>query len=84
MRIGLMIAAVAVLLASRVAADEPTPLAPEAEWQTLEGFGKSNSACLEWSDGCGVCLRHDDAGVACSVPGIACQPVETSCRRNSR
>lgn len=30
-------------------------------------------SCLEWSDGCQVCKRWPE-GVACSLPGIACEP----------
>lgn len=37
-------------------------------------------ACLEWSDGCHVCQRQPD-GVACSLPGIACEPGPQHCLR---
>ena len=56
------------------------PLSPEAV--SLQGFGAQNAACLEWSDGCAVCLR-DDKGARCSTPGIACQPVAIACRRET-
>ena len=39
-------------------------------------------ACLEWSDGCRVCQRQAE-GLACSLPGIACQPGEPRCLRRS-
>lgn len=34
--------------------------------------------CLEWSDGCQVCKRWPD-NVACSLPGIACEPGVQRC-----
>jgi len=34
--------------------------------------------CLEWSDGCQVCKRWPDS-VACSLPGIACEPGAQRC-----
>ncbi|GJD58526.1 hypothetical protein [Methylobacterium dankookense] len=40
----------------------------------------TDSACLEWSDGCQVCQRHAE-GPACSLPGIACTPGEPRCLR---
>ena len=39
-------------------------------------------ACLEWTDGCQVCQRLAE-GPACSLPGIACQPVAPHCLRRA-
>ena len=36
--------------------------------------------CAEWTDGCIVCQRTN-AGVACSMPGIACVPRDQQCLR---
>ncbi|MGV7031393.1 hypothetical protein [Methylobacterium symbioticum] len=41
----------------------------------------TDSACLEWSDGCQVCQRLAE-GPACSLPGIACTPGEPRCLRH--
>ncbi len=38
--------------------------------------------CLEWSDGCQVCKRWPD-NVACSLPGIACEPGVQRCLMRS-
>lgn len=35
-------------------------------------------SCLEWTDGCQVCKRWPE-GVACSLPGIACEPSALRC-----
>jgi len=54
-------------------ADSPEPA-------SMEGFGKVNPTCLEWSDGCAVCRRDEAGQDRCSTPGIACQPGEVVCR----
>jgi hypothetical protein len=38
--------------------------------------------CAEWTDGCIVCQRTEQ-GLACSMPGIACQPREQQCLRRA-
>jgi hypothetical protein len=40
--------------------------------------GTGLAACLAWTDGCVTCRRMNDA-IACSNPGIACQPGVTRC-----
>ena len=70
---------------SLACADEATsppanpPLSVEA--LSLQGFGAQNGLCLEWGDGCSVCLRDDKDAAHCSTPGIACQPAAIACRR---
>ena len=56
--------------------DKPASPPPEA----VLAFGASHPECEEWTDGCVVCARGADV-VNCSTPGIACQPVETICKR---
>lgn len=53
-------------------APKPEPLPSEAP---VQKFGEAHPACLEWTDGCMVCLR----GKACSTPGIACTPRPPVC-----
>jgi hypothetical protein len=57
---------------------------PPPEQKTLESFGAANPSCREWSDGCAVCSRPDHGGIACSLPGIACQPATVTCRPEIR
>jgi hypothetical protein len=39
------------------------------------------ASCLEWTDGCRVCLQQKDGSAACSNIGIACVPREARCTR---
>ncbi len=63
------------------AASPPTNPPVSAEALSLQGFGVQNALCVEWGDGCSVCLRDDKDAAHCSTPGIACQPVAIACRR---
>ena len=67
------------LLASLALAGAGAPLSQEEV--SLRGFGPLNAQCLEWSDGCAICLRDEKDAVHCSTPGIACQPAAIACRR---
>jgi hypothetical protein len=44
-------------------------------------YGAAHPECLEWTDGCRICLRSPDGRVGCSTPGIACQPKEIECKK---
>jgi hypothetical protein len=64
------------------AASPPAAGAPPSPEETsLRGFGLQNAQCVEWSDGCAVCLRDEKDAAHCSTPGIACQPAAIACRR---
>ncbi len=39
------------------------------------------AGCLEWTDGCRVCLRAADGSASCSNPGIACLLQKPRCTR---
>jgi hypothetical protein len=39
------------------------------------------AGCLEWTDGCRVCMRLKDGSQACSNIGIACLPRAARCTR---
>jgi len=39
------------------------------------------ATCLEWTDGCRVCLRSPDGSDSCSNIGIACLPGKPRCTR---
>jgi len=68
------LALVSLLGAAPSLADAPKPEALPSEAQ-VQKFGEAHPACLEWTDGCLVCLR----GKACSIPGIACAPGPPVC-----
>jgi hypothetical protein len=69
-----------MLFASPAAAeDSDQPVKPPSpEQEVAIAFGAGHPECQEWTDGCMVCKRVEDK-VACSTPGIACQPVATIC-----
>lgn len=72
-------------------------LAPRAAWAdsfgtpalrtgaatSVQGYGQQNPRCLEWTDGCVVCLATN-GHARCSTPGIACTPAGLTCKRPSR
>ena len=64
-------------------ASQPAAGAPLSQEEvSLRGFGPQNAQCLEWSDGCSICLRDEKDAVHCSTPGIACQAAAIACRRD--
>jgi len=76
MRLLTILAVVSLAFPRVAAADSPKPeKLPEAI--AVQAYGEQNPACLEWSDGCVICVK----GGKCSTPGIACQPGEISCKK---
>ncbi|HLH51204.1 MAG TPA: hypothetical protein VKV96_17835 [Roseiarcus sp.] len=67
--------------ASAGAGDQGPSPATEQE-TSLEAYAAAAPRCVEWSDGCAICLR-DGAAARCSTPGIACQPSPIVCRAES-
>ncbi|HEY0145837.1 MAG: hypothetical protein WDN29_07365 [Methylovirgula sp.] len=47
-------------------------------------YGAAHPECLEWTDSCRTCMRSPDGRVGCSTPGIACQPKEIVCKKESK
>ena len=46
----------------------------------VQGYGRHNKDCLEWTDTCVKCVRNQSGGdYSCSNIGIACQPEEVRC-----
>ena len=46
----------------------------------VQGYGRHNKDCLEWTDTCVKCARNQSgADYSCSNIGIACQPEEVRC-----
>jgi hypothetical protein len=73
------LAALAVSAVS-ASADEPRPSPlPKPPPVSMQAYGDHNADCLEWTNSCLTCRREEDAEIACSTPGIACQPGEISC-----
>jgi hypothetical protein len=57
----------------------------QAPAASLRAYGERNPDCLEWTDSCGVCRRLGPSEpkapeIACSTPGVACQPGDVMCR----
>ena len=45
-------------------------------------YGRNDVSCMEWSDRCVSCKRHQTGGeYSCSNIGIACQPKDVECLR---
>jgi hypothetical protein len=46
----------------------------------IQSYGHSDVSCMEWSDSCVTCRRHQRGGeYSCSNIGIACQPKNVQC-----
>jgi hypothetical protein len=86
-----LVAAVAILLALAFSAgaedakaeEKPDEKPVQEPTVAVLAFGVSHPECQEWTDSCVICARGADV-VNCSTPGIACQPVETVCRRPAK
>ncbi len=78
MRIVVLAAVVLLGFASPGRCDAPGREKAPAVVSVL-AYGAANPACLEWSDGCVTCVRGK-----CSTPGVACQPGEILCKRNTK
>ncbi len=76
-----------ILLATAALADEPrAPDMPApAQAPHVSFYGRTNAACLEWTDSCQICMRIPEDGklgpTHCSTPGIACTPSAITCLR---
>lgn len=44
-------------------------------------FTPPDAACIEWTDGCRVCVKPASGEANCSNPGIACTPRAITCSR---
>jgi hypothetical protein len=58
------------------------PVVPRSE-VSIQGYGDSDKACQEWTDGCRTCTRPESGDAVCSNPGIACQPKAISCTKRA-
>ncbi|MGZ8388643.1 MAG: hypothetical protein ACXWVE_10505 [Rhodoplanes sp.] len=58
---------------------EAAPAAPPTV--SIQGYGVSDKACLEWNDGCRTCRRPETGETVCANIGIACQPTAVTCTR---
>jgi hypothetical protein len=62
------------------AADLPQPrIVP-----SVQSYGDSNKSCTSWTDGCVTCKRDQEAELACSNIGIACQPKSVRCLNSTK
>lgn len=67
------------LASPAAAADIPGFPKPHPAASRIQGVP---DACLEWTDGCRVCMRQPGGEAACSNIGIACLPEKLRCTRN--
>jgi hypothetical protein len=73
------------LVSSGALADQAkTPSVPAPRPVPIQAYATDNPSCLEWTDGCTICVKSDTGAVACSTPGIACQPAGLQCKKNAR
>ena len=70
---------------SRALADQAkTPPVPPPHHVPIQAYANDNPSCLEWTDGCTICTKAEGGEIACSTPGIACQPAGLQCRKSVR
>ncbi len=82
-RLKYLIAAAVSALPSLAWADSyRAPPIREGRPVSIQAYGGQNPACLEWTNGCVVCVKTD-GHAACSMPGIACTPAGLTCKRLS-
>ena len=79
-RLGLSVGLVAGLVLPTRADTFRTPALKTSAPLSIQGYGKQNPACLEWTNGCVLCSVADGR-TACSTPGIACLPAGLTCKR---
>ena len=60
-----------------------TPKLKAATPVPIQAYGRQNPACLEWTDGCVLCVSSEGRA-QCSTPGIACLPAGLTCKRLSK
>ncbi|MCW6508577.1 hypothetical protein [Lichenifustis flavocetrariae] len=60
-----------------------TPALKQGSPLSIQGYGRQNPGCLEWTNGCVICASSD-GHAACSTPGIACTPAGLTCKRHAK
>jgi hypothetical protein len=48
---------------------------------SVQGYGRQNPRCAEWTNGCVICVGPG-GHAQCSTPGIACTPAGLTCKRH--
>jgi hypothetical protein len=91
MRRILLICLCGICLAAPAFADEqasPVPFqnrgAKVPSDASVLAYGAAHPECLEWTDSCRTCMRSPDGRLGCSTPGIACQPKDIECKKESK
>ena len=56
-----------------------TPTMREGPAVSIQAYGHQNTDCVEWTNGCTVCVRGE-GHPSCSTPGIACTPAGLTCK----
>ena len=61
-----------------------TPKLREGAPVPIQAYGRQNASCLEWTNGCVLCVKDETGHSNCSTPGIACTPAGLTCKRMSK
>ncbi len=77
-----ILSALGLICAGLAFADEAAPKLPSDV--SVLAYGAAHPDCLEWTDSCRTCQRSPDGRLACSTPGIACQPKDIVCKKESK
>jgi len=65
-------------------ADQPkAPPVPPPRHVPIQAYANDNPSCLEWTDGCTICMKSETGAPSCSTPGIACQPAGLQCKKSA-
>jgi hypothetical protein len=61
---------------------KPAPVsAPVSTPSADNPYNPPDAACIEWTDGCRVCVKPASGEATCSNPGIACTARVITCSR---
>jgi len=63
-------------------ADIPPPT-PPATPKAITAFADDKPNCLEWTDGCTICMKQPGGAAGCSTVGAACVQTEPVCTKNA-
>ncbi|MDR3408224.1 MAG: hypothetical protein P4L68_06985 [Methylovirgula sp.] len=83
LNLSLALPAIAAAQTAAAAESKDTPVKIPSDVSVL-AYGAAHPNCLEWTDGCRICLRSPDGRLDCSTPGIACQPQEIVCKKEEK
>lgn len=81
-RIPMAVAFAVLTLSTGARADSfKAPPVHEGPKVSVQAYGKQNPDCLNWTNGCVLCITDANGRSQCSTPGIACQPRGLTCKQ---